>query len=83
MPELYGHPFKHELYKEIDDLKSELWNERKEHSNTRSTLRYASAKIAALEAKIERMADIGDQLRVEAKQVAVVLLKRRELASAG
>jgi predicted nuclease with TOPRIM domain len=66
MPELYGQPFKSQLRNEISQLKTELSNEHKKHQQIRRSLRYANAKIEALEAKIARMEQKGREVLEEA-----------------
>jgi predicted nucleic acid-binding Zn-ribbon protein len=68
MPELYGNPFKSELRREIQELKTALWNERKEHRNTRNSLRWARCKIEALESKLQRTQQKGQELLAEVTQ---------------
>lgn len=68
MPELYGNPYKWELRNEIHQLKTDLWNERKEHRQTQESLRYARCKIDALEAKVQRMEQKAQELLAEATQ---------------
>jgi hypothetical protein len=53
MPYLYNQPVRDEL--QIEELKRESWNERKEHIKTKQLLRIARAKIEALESRIEGM----------------------------
>jgi hypothetical protein len=55
MPELHGKPFKTKLYAEIAQLKRDIWNERKEHMNTRRALRYSRARVEELEAQLARV----------------------------
>jgi hypothetical protein len=55
MPNLNGKPFKSQLYREVRELRTQLWNQAKEHRGTRATLQYAQAKIEELEGKLKRI----------------------------
>ena len=79
MPELYGNKYKWELRQEINQLKTDLWNEHKEHRQTRQSLDYARCRIAELEAKIERMKQKTQGLLAEANQDVTEATKERFL----
>jgi hypothetical protein len=66
MPELYGNPFKWELRKELRETRIDRRQKLKELIRSRSQLDYANCKIAALEAKIQRMEQLTRALLVEA-----------------
>jgi hypothetical protein len=68
MPELHGQPFKWRLRKEIGELTAELWNERKEHRETRQSLQYARCQVAELEAKVQRMEQKARDLIADATE---------------
>ena len=55
MPELYGHPFKHELCAEIAELRNELWREQKKRADVEKAFSRAISKIVQSEAKSQRM----------------------------
>jgi len=69
MPRLNGKERKDKIRRERALAWRDLSNERKEHRRTRYQLASAKLKIQELEARIERMAQIGEGLIAEAKQV--------------
>jgi predicted nucleic acid-binding Zn-ribbon protein len=79
MPDLHGKPFKSQLRREIAELQRESWNERKEHAKTRQSLRYARAKIAELESRIEKMKQFLQSATAEAdREIGPATFKRFE-----
>ncbi len=68
MPELYGQPYKYELREEICQLRTELWNVRKDYRLDRLRLNYANAKIEELEATIKRMEQKAAEIQTEASK---------------
>jgi len=55
MPELYGQPFKHQLRKQISELRTENWNLLKEKLRLSSQLRYSRCKVEELEAQLAKL----------------------------
>jgi predicted nucleic acid-binding Zn-ribbon protein len=71
VPGLFGQPLKNRLRKEIHQLRTDLWNLRKEHGNALHSLKYTQSKVEELEAKLKRIknaaggiiADIDEDVR--------------------
>jgi hypothetical protein len=83
MPELYGHPFKHELRARIRELNVEYKDQRKARHEAERSLEYARCKIIALEAKIERMqqqaqAIVAEAARDISTEIVEIMEKRRQ-----
>jgi hypothetical protein len=68
MPELYGNPYKWELRKQIRELSTALWDERKAHRDMRHSLTYARCKIEELEAKIRSIEQKAQELLAQTTQ---------------
>ena len=68
MPELYGHPFKHELCAEIAELRNELWREQKKRADAEKAFSRAISKIVQLAAKSQRMHQKARELLSEAQE---------------
>jgi chromosome segregation ATPase len=68
MPELYGHPRKDELRKEIRELHHQLGSEMREHSETQRSLNFAQARIALLTKKTEFLEERLKDLLAEASK---------------
>jgi transcriptional regulator of aromatic amino acid metabolism len=81
MPYLHGQPFKYELRAEIHQLSTDLWNERKEHRQTRAALYYARAQIEELKAKIQRIELKAQEVLAEAGQDVESNVKERFVQS--
>jgi hypothetical protein len=79
MPELHGQPFKHQLRKQISELRRENWNLLKEKLRLSPQLRYSRCKVEELEARIERMKQFLRAAIVEAdREVGPATFKRFE-----
>jgi uncharacterized protein YerC len=61
MPELYGKPFKSQLYAKVGRLKHDLIVEKTEHGQTKQRLRHAQAEVAELKACLQQIAGLATQ----------------------
>ena len=68
VPGLFGQPLKNRLRKEIHQLRTDLWNLRKEHGNALHSLKYTQSKVEELEAKLKRIKNAAGGIIAEIDQ---------------
>jgi hypothetical protein len=77
MPELYGNPTKDQIRNELRKAKNALHTEQKEHHATRQTLKFMSARVEELEAKLQRIAAQTNSILAETNDPAPGAIIRR------